>query len=131
MIIVKIRKYTKLFKYLSFLKFVNKKIVKKIRRRKFRRMPYILNAGKKILRGKLFTYRNRYLKKHGNLFPNSLFFYIYFKKLRKLRRYFRKNLVNKYHTYVIKHIHINYFKHNNIENYISRWDCCHFTEHTY
>lgn len=68
----------------------------------------------------MYTFRNRYLKKYSNLFPNSIFFYIYFKKLRKLRRYFKSNSVNKYHIYVIKHLHINYFKHNNVENYISK-----------
>lgn len=54
------------------------------------------------------------------MFPSNFFFYIYFNKLKRLKRYFKRNSVNKYYTYIIKHIHIKYFKHNNFNNFKSK-----------
>lgn len=101
---------------MSFLNFEKRRN----KRYRYINRPYILNAEKRVLRGNLYTYRLRYLQRHLEMFPSNFFFYIYFNKLKRLKRYFKRNSVNKYYTYIIKHIHIKYFKHNNFNNFKSK-----------
>ena len=103
--------------YLSYLKNCNYKYIPQ----KFKNKEYILNGEENFLKKKSFNYKLFVLKSDLNSFCSRNFLFIYSKKLKFLQHCFKNNFTNKYYEYIIKRIHIKYFKHNNnITNYDSK-----------
>lgn len=93
--------------YLSYLKFCKVKKNSCLLQAK----NYVINENEIVSFGNIETFKLFRLHRYSKYFPESKFFFIYFRILKLLKRYFRKNNVNKYYLYTIWRIDTAYFKH--------------------